>query len=91
MNRYYYRCENANDATAKVEMIHLPGMSHFYWTDVRELTFYYSADLAWMADGEYEFQKERFKEQRYESLKLYKKNDKGKWVLVDETYEEDIK
>ena len=90
MNRYYYGhgCYNAKDAAAKVEMIHLPGMSHFYWTDVRELTFYYSADLAWMADGEYLFQKERFEEQRYESLKLYKKNDKGKWVLVEGTYGE---
>lgn len=91
MYRFYYRCADAKEAAVKVEMIHKEGMSHFVFRDIRKLTFYYSEDLKYLGSGEYLFQKERFEEQRYESLKLYKKNDKGKWVLVEETYEEDIK
>lgn len=83
MNRYYYKCKSAKDAVVKLEMVHLPGASHYYWTDVRALTFYYSADLKWLAEGEYEFQKERFREQSMETLRLYYK-DKDKWVLVKE-------
>lgn len=91
MYRFYYRCADAKEAAVKVEMIHKEGMSHFVFRDIRKLTFYYSEDLKYLGSGEYLFQKERFEEQRYESLKLYKKNDKGKWVLVEETSEEDIK
>ena len=81
MNRYYYKCKSAKDAVAKVEMVHLPGTSHYYWTDVRALTFYYSDDLKWLAAGEYEFQKERFKSANYESLTYYVKDDKGRWII----------
>jgi len=74
---------SATDAVAKVEMILLPGNSHYYWCDVRELTYYYGPELFNNALEEYEFQLSRWKYKNYESLTYYEKDANGRWKIIN--------
>lgn len=82
MDRNYFKCANAKEAAAKVEMILLPGNSHYYWCDVRCLTYYYGPEMVTDAEKEYEYQLGRFNT-GFESITHYEKDEKGKWKIIN--------
>ena len=83
MNKNYFSCWNAKEAVMKLVMKSKKG--YYLYSDVTSAAWYYGYDDIIRAVSEYIRQCDKYFYD-YESIELYQRNDKGKWVLKKSKY-----